>query len=157
MDKIYNKVEEANTADPNIRYEIDKTLKYKIEKTKTGHAVKAVYQNKTLAAFEFQKSKVPFKTIRGPLGPKPGDDPDSIGYYMITNNAINRNHPKIKMITADPRAVEEMYIKLIVAAYKLNSNNPVYIAHKNNTTNKVWDSILKNQLEANGKIGYYKA
>jgi len=158
MGKIYNKIDESGIrADPNVRYEIDRTLKYRIKKLKPGYAVEAIYQNKVLAEFQFNKSNTPFKTIRGPLGPKPGDDPKSIGYYVITKHDIDRNNPNIKMITADSRAVEEMYRRIAETAYKLNSNKPVYLALKNNVTNKVWDSFLQNKTEPSGKIGYYKA
>jgi len=155
MDKIYNKVEEVERANPNIKYEIDKTLRYKVERTKTGASVKTMFQGQMLAVLEAERSPKPFSTIRGPLGPMQGDEGKEVGYYIITNNALAKAHPNVKMVSSNRKAIEAMYIKMIVALYKLNSSNPIYIAHKNNATNKVWDEMLKTKLDASGKIGYY--
>ena len=76
-------------------------------------------------------------------------------YFVITNNALARKHPKVKMVSNNRKAIETMYIKLIVALYKMNSSNPLYIAHKNGATNKIWDEILKSKIDSSGKIGYY--
>lgn len=133
---------------------IDKGLRYAAERTKDGIILKALYKKEVLAALQVVKSE-PFKTMRGPLGPMKGDEGKPIAYYTITKNAMAKGHPKIALVSKNKAAIEDMYVKLLVSLSKINNENPIWLMHANNATNKVWDEMLKDRLLSVGSIGYY--
>lgn len=133
---------------------IDKGLRYAAERTKDGMVLKALYKKDVLAALHVVKSE-PFKTMRGPLGPMKGDEGKPIAYYTITKNAMAKGHPKIALVSKSKAAIEDMYVKLLVSLSKINNENPIWLMHANNATNKVWDEMLKDRLLSVGSIGYY--
>ena len=135
---------------------INKGLEYKLERTKTGLIVRAILAGDVLAALYAEKSKIPFKTVRGELGPMKGDEGKKVSYYTIVNNAMAKQHPKISLVSKNKDAIKDMYVKMIIGLYKISGQNPVYLNHKNNATNKVWDELVRDRLPSSvGTIAYY--
>lgn len=144
---------------------IDKGLEYSAKPNSAGGVtVKAILADKTLeekegsgqelARIRAEKSK-PFKTLRGPLGPMKGDEGKPLAYYVITQNAMAKGHPKVGLVSKNRAAIEDMYVKLLISLSKINNGNPIWVMHANNATNKVWDDMLKDRLLSVGTIGYY--